>query len=186
MGLVDGLGGEEVNQDVNVQTGSVITTGPISGAGTIFGANLVVELVTSGGDYRTGSIDSTGGITAVQSISGLNVLAQASGTFGRVVNTDGAMFSTSIDSGTAAVFGPRIQIGSSVTTAVGFGSAIFNTQFADTHYYWNAAVGSTGGFLTVDAGSWVVTISGIAGRNVSGVTFKGAPSTPYTWVAIGL
>ena len=59
-------------------------------------------------------------------------------------------------------------------------------QYRNTQYYFSAQTGSTGGFLTVDAGSWVVTISGIAGRNVSGVTFKGAAAAPYTWVAIGL
>ncbi len=175
MVLIDGLGGEELGQPGSQVSsmflaGSVTTqsnvnaAGTISGAGNIFGADIV-------------------GLT---SVSGLNVYGAGS-VIGSVLNTgDGAVSSISVDSGTAGTFGPRIQVGSCLTGAEGFGSAIFNTQFTNTNYYFNAAIGSTGGFLTVDAGSWVVTISGIAGRNISGVTFKGASSSPYTWVAIGL
>lgn len=163
-GMVDGLGGEEVNQDVNVQTGSIITQGPISGAGNIFGADIV----------------------GTTSISGLNVLAQASGIFARINDTDGALFSASVDSGTTGTFGPKIQIGSCVTTSVGFGSCIFNTLFADSRYWWSATASSGGTFLAVNAGSIVPMVSGILGLNPSGITFKGAASTPYSWVAIGL
>ena len=77
-------------------------------------------------------------------------------------------------------------MGSTLTGAEGFGSAIFNVPFANTSYFWTAQVGSTGGFLSVDAGSWNVTISGPGGRLTSGVVFKGAPSSPYTWMAVGL
>lgn len=135
---------------------------------------------------QVSSLFMTGSLTTDSQISGLDVFAQGSVIGGIINDADGAMSSISIDSGTAGTFGPKIQIGSSLTGTEGFGSAIFNTQFANTNYYFNAAVGSTGGFLTVDAGSWVVTISGIAGRNVSGVTFKGAAAAPYTWIAIGL
>ena len=145
--VVDGLGGEEINQTVNVQT-----------------------------DYVNANI----------SVSGLNVFAQGSGTFGRVTNADGPLFPIVRNSGTSPTFGARIQFGSVVTGAEGFGSALFNTAFASTQYYWNAQIGSSSTFLSVDAGSWNVTISGPAGRNISGVVFKGGPSTVYNWVAIGL
>ncbi len=52
-GIVDGLGGEEVNQDVNVQTGSVIAKGPGSFAGNLFGSVVASNL----GDLRSNSID---------------------------------------------------------------------------------------------------------------------------------
>lgn len=143
------------------------------------------------GEIRADQVDVAGSVVAAEhvgttQISGLNLFAQGSGLFGRVTNADGALFPIVRNSGTTPTFGARIQFGSTLTGAEGFGSAIFNTQFANTQYYFGAQVGSTGGFLTVDAGSWVVTISGIAGRNVSGVTFKGAAAAPYTWFAVGL
>lgn len=159
--LTDGLGFEEVNQS-GLSTNLVQT---VSGIHTrVVGTNVV------------GTTD----------ISGLNLFAQGSGLFGRVTNADGALFPIVRNSGTTGVFGARIQFGSSITGAEGFGSAIFNTQFANTQYFFTAQAGSTGGFLSVDAGSWNITISGPAGRNASGVTFKGAPSTPYSWIAVGV
>ena len=140
----------------------------------------------SGSAEKPSQLNITGSVTSASQISGLNVFSQGSGTFGRITNGDGALFPIVRNSGTSPTFGARVQVGSSLTGAEGFGSAIFNTEFANTQYFWSAQVGSTGGYLSVDAGSWNVTISGPAGRNVSGVTFKGAPSSPYTWVAIGL
>ncbi|MEK7112945.1 MAG: hypothetical protein AAB875_06565 [Patescibacteria group bacterium] len=127
-----------------------------------------------------------GSLTTTDMVSGLNVYAAGSGTFGRINDVQGAHFAIVRNSGTSPTFGARIQFGSVVTGAEGFGSALFNTAFANTQYYWSATTGSTGGFLTVDAGSWAVTISGAAGRNISGVVFKGGASMPYYWIAIGL
>ena len=157
----DGLGFEEVNQS---------------------GLSTVLAQAVSG-IYTRALAENIIGTTDV---SGLDVFAQGSGTFGRVTDRDGAMFSISVDSGTTGTFGPKIQVGSCITTSVGFGSAIFNTQFTNEDYFFTAQIGSTGTFLAAEAGSWNITISGTLGRNVSGVTFKGAQSSPYTWVAIGL
>ena len=119
-------------------------------------------------------------------ISGLNVYASASGVSARINDSAGALFASRTGSATTQVFGTRIQTGSTLTGAEGFGSAIFSVPFANTSYFWTAQTGSTGVFLATDAGSWAVTISGINGRNTSGVVFKGGASMPYTWVAIGL
>ena len=135
---------------------------------------------------KPSQLNITGSVTSASQISGLNVFAQGSGTFGRITNADGTLFPIVRNSGTSPTFGARIQFGSTLTGAEGFGSAIFNTAFANTQYFFTAQVGSTGGFLSVDAGSWNITISGPGGRLTSGVVFKGAPSSPYTWVAIGL
>ena len=159
--MIDGLGFEEANQS-GLSTNLVQT---VSGIHTRMLATNVI---------------------GTTNLSGLNIQAQGSGLFGRITNADGAVFPIVTGSATSAVFGPRIQIGSTLTGAEGFGSAIFNTAFANTNYFFTAQVGSTGGFLSVDAGSWAVTISGPGGRLTSGVVFKGAPSSPYTWVAIGL
>ncbi len=121
VGLTDGLGGEEVNQDVNVQTSVV-------------------------------------------------------------ANTDGVINSDNTQGG----FGARIEVGSSLTGTTGFGSAVFQSNFANTQYYFAATAGSNGTSLGVNAGSTVAMIDGVAGRNVSGVDFAGNASTPYYWVAIGL
>ena len=121
-------------------------------------------------EEKLGQLDVTGSVTAV----------------GGVEDGNGNIHSISTFSGTALAFGPKIQIGSAITTSVGFGSAIFNSEFADTNYYFNAVAGSSSTFLAVNAGSVVMMVSGAAGRNVSGVTFKGAASAPYTWIAIGL
>ena len=127
-----------------------------------------------------------GSLTTTDQISGLNVYSTGSLTAGRIANANGALFPIVRQSGTSPTFGARINFGSAVTGAEGFGSVIFNTPFANTQYYWNAQIGSSSTFLSVDAGSWNVTISGPAGKNISGVVFKGGPSTRYDWVAIGL
>lgn len=159
--LRDGLGFEEVNQ-----------------------SGLTTNLVQTVSGVHTRALASN--VIGTTDVSGLNLFAQGSGVFGRINDGNGALFPIVRNSGTSPTFGARIQFGSSITGAEGFGSAIFNTQFANSQYFWSAQAGSTGGFLTVDAGSWVVTISGANGRNVSGVIFKGAPSTPYTWFAVGV
>ena len=128
----------------------------------------------------------------VQTVSGVHTRLFAtnnlgtSGTFDRLSNANGIIESIVRNSGTSPTFGARIQFGSVVTGAEGFGSALFNTAFASTQYYWNAQIGSSSTFLAVDAGSWNVTISGPTGKNISGVVFKGGPSAVYNWVAIGL
>ena len=119
------------------------------------------------------------------SLFGGVIVSATSGNFTRVTDTNGALFSTVKQSGTSPVFGARINFGSTLTGAEGFGSALFNTAFANTQYYFNASIGSSSTFLTLDAGSWQVTVSGPLGRNISGVVFKGGPSAYYTWVAIG-
>ena len=135
---------------------------------------------------KPSQLNITGSVTSASQISGLNVFSQGSGTFGRITNGDGALFPIVRNSGTSPTFGARVQVGSSLTGAEGFGSALFNTAFASTQYYWNAQIGSSSTFLAVDAGSWNVTISGPTGKNISGVVFKGGPSAVYNWVAIGL
>ena len=127
-----------------------------------------------------------GSLTTTDMVSGLNVYAAGSGTFGRINDVQGAHFAIVRNSGTSPTFGARIQFGSVVTGAEGFGSALFNTAFASTQYYWNASIGSSSTFLTLDAGSWQVTISGPTGKNISGVVFKGGPSAVYNWIAVGL
>src|SRR3990167_8027761 len=124
------------------------------------------ELLVSG--LQTGGVSISpfivGSLTTTDQISGLNVNATGSGTFGRIRDANGALFPVRSQVG----YGARIEVGSCITGAEGFGSAVFQTNFNSTQYYFSAQTGSTGGFLTVDAGSWVVTISGPTGRNVSG------------------
>lgn len=155
---------------------------------TVLVDGLGFEELGDGSDsaQKTAQLNITGSVTAGAQISGLNVFAQGSGTFGRINNANGLIESIVRNSGTTPTFGARIQFGSVVTGAEGFGSALFNTAFASTQYYWNAQIGSSSTFLTVDAGSWAVTVSGPAGKNISGVVFKGGPSAVYNWVAIGL
>ena len=135
---------------------------------------------------KASQLNITGSVTSASQISGLNVFAAGSVVTSRLATSQGAVFSPVLNSGTSPTFGARINYGSTLTGAEGFGSAIFNTAFSNTQYYFSAQVGSTGGFLTVDAGSWAITISGPGGRLTSGVVFKGAPSSPYTWIAVGV
>ena len=138
-------------------------------------------------EVRTEQLDITGSIFGVSLISGGTLNQNAvSGTFGRLGTTDGAVFPIVRQSGTSPTFGARINFGSAVTGAEGFGSVIFNTPFANTQYFFTAQIGSASTFLSVDAGSWNIAISGPLGKNISGVVFKGGPSTRYDWVAIGL
>ncbi len=153
--LRDGLGGEELTQS-GLQAGA-----------------------TNISPYFTGSL------TSESQISGLNLFGTGSVHGGIVRDSDGAINTIRNISGPAGGFGARIETGSCVTTATGFGSAIFNRNFTDARYYWNAQASSGGTFLAINAGSIVPMVSGILGLNISGITFHGAPSTPYSWVAIG-
>mgnify|MGYP001615598055 CR=1 FL=1 len=144
------------------------------------GEELQISGLQAGGvsisPYFVGSLTTSDNITSLAgSLTGV-----------RIVDTNGAHFSIVRNSGTSPTFGARIQFGSVVTGAEGFGSALFNTAFASTQYYWNATIGSSSTFLTLDAGSWQVTISGPTGKNISGVVFKGGPSAVYNWIAVGL
>ena len=176
--LVDGLGFEELGDAGDpgskvatlFLTGSITTQSDVNVAGTISGA---------GNSFATDVVGTT-------SVSGLNVLAQASGTFGRVVDVSGAMFSISTGSSTLAPHGVRIQVGSTETTAEGFGSCIFESHFANQGYFWAATLGSSADTLTTLAGSGLAVVSGTTPLNISGFIIKGAPASPYTWVAIGL
>ena len=76
MGLVDGLGGEEVNQDVNVQTLSGIFQGPGSFGGTVFAG-----AISSPGSITGGILEDTDGavksvlISQAANIPGMTVVA---------------------------------------------------------------------------------------------------------------
>lgn len=180
--LRDGLGFEELGDvgDPAEKTAQLFLTGSVTAGAQISGLNIFAQF--SGLAPRIVGTN----VIGTTDVSGLNVFATESGTFGRVVDTSGAMFSISVGSETASVHGPKIQIGSCITTATGFGSCIFESLFTDARYWWNATASSGGTFLAINAGSIVPMVSGILGLNPSGVTFRGAPSTPYSWVAIGL
>lgn len=163
MGLTDGLGFEEVNQ---------------SGLSTNLSQAVSGVYTRSIGTNVIGTTD----------ISGLDVFATGSVIGGRINDGNGALFSASAhNSGTTVTaYGAKIYVGSCSTTSAGFGSAIFPAQFSDTQYFFTAQAGSTSVIDTDESVSGLIAISGANGRNVSGVTFWGAASTPYTWVAIGL
>ncbi|MCH7568494.1 MAG: hypothetical protein IIA87_03660 [Nanoarchaeota archaeon] len=161
-GMVDGLGGEEVNQDVNVQTGSIITQGPISGAGTIFGADIV----------------------GTTSISGLNLFATGSGTFGRIRNADGALLP--ISEGSPAMYGLTMQVGTVTTDSNGIGDINLGLTFANATWSLSLTPGSTAvvaGNLTV-IGSMIPVVSGL--KVTSGTVFYGGDTQPYDYFAVGL
>ena len=110
--------------------------------------------------------------------SGLNTaIIQA----GSIINRDGELNSDRTQGG----FGARIETGSSLTGATGIGSAVFQTNFKNAQYYFNATAGSLGGALAVNAGSSVAMINGLT-KTISGLAFAGEASTPYYWIAVGL
>lgn len=115
----------------------------------------------------------------VQAVSGVYTRTEATSYLG---DANGQVYSSRAQGG----FGARIEVGSCTTTSAGFGSAIFNTAFSNTQYFFTAQTGSTSVYDTDEAVSGVITISGANGRGVGSVIFQGAASTPYTWVAIGL
>jgi len=156
-GLIDGLGFEEVNQ-----------------------SGLSTSLIQSVSGVHTRTIADN--VIGLVDVSGLNMFAQGSVAAGKVETADGALTSINNTDG----FGARIETGSCATTATGFGSAVFQANFTDARYFWSATASSGGTFLAVNAGSVVPMVSGVLGLNISGFTFKAAPSTPYSWVAIGL
>lgn len=205
--LTDGLGFEELGDasdsaqktsQLNI-TGSVVAGGIISAVGNISSASDISGAAFVYGQDVVGT-DSVSGLNmfaqhsglaprlvganviGTTDISGLDVYAQGSVVGGKVETADGALNSNRAE----GAFGARIETGSSLTGAEGFGSAIFNAAFDNTQYYFSAQVGSSSTFTADNTGSVVVVISGLAGRGVGSVIFKGAASAPYTWVAIGL
>jgi len=99
MGIVDGLGGEEVNQDVNVQTGSVIATGPISGAGNVYGANVITSGSVTADNARlnTVSLGSPGGTGALIQAGSVGTGAGSEGFIAFRTNFGDAEYSVSIN-----------------------------------------------------------------------------------------
>lgn len=134
--MIDGLGGEEVNQTTNVQTTNVVAT---------------------------------------TAISGLDIFANGSLVGNRINDTNGALFS--IVTGSPAVYGPKIQVGTVATSAGSAGTIVFGTQFATNGWMGVLTAGS-------DNAGECPYISGT--RNVSGAAIVGEASTTYNYIAVGL
>lgn len=127
--MIDGLGGEEVNQTTNVQTSYIESTGSLIGV--------------------------------------------------RISNSDGALFPSI--TGSPASYGAFVQAGNVSTSAGSIATIVFGAPYTTTTFYVAVTPGSNA--LANAAGSAVPILSAVT---VSGANFRGAASTSYNWIAVGL
>ena len=109
-GIVDGMGGEEVNQ-------AVTTTEIISGLNVFASSGLAAVVISGANIYATTSVQSANVVGTV--VSGATVRS-----------TLGIVQTTNIGS----AYGAIIQTGSIATSAGSIGTIVFGRVFADTHY----------------------------------------------------
>lgn len=176
-GIVDGLGGEEVNQSVSVQTGSVISRGIGSFAGNVHGADV----------WGTTSV--SGASVAGDTISGVTVKAHDT----TVVHISGGSFtdpygrlrSTGINDATPA-YGYRVLAGSVKTGNDNSGLIVFPTLFADNKWHMTITPAEfTNAYKYIADGSqFPPMISGA--KRASGCWMVGGSITVYDWIAVGL
>lgn len=116
-------------------------------------------------------IDVLSGATAIRALNYIGT--------GSVEDAQGRLRSSVLGSATTSVFGGWIQAGSAATSAGSVGFAAFGQPFSNTVYY--VAISPRG--FVAGGGSVVPFESGT--RSTSGVSFVGAASTTYSFLAVG-
>jgi len=165
-GMVDGLGGEEINQvgptssQINV-TGSIYTTSNISGV-NIYATTSVHSATFSGTNIYAQTAVTADNITGDTKISGAAVYSAGAVTGSEINNADGLL--SMVNGGVVAC-----AAGSS-------GTIEFATNFPDTT--WSIGFATSGAAPSAT----LPTVSGTL--NVSGALIIGAASTSYYYTAV--
>ena len=135
---------------------------------------------------KPSQLNITGSVTSASQISGLNVFAAGSGTFGRIGNANGAIFSSiygATTPGSPGTYGVTVQAGRAGPLITTTGSIIFPIAFTNRNYVVAISPESP----TADGiGSTVPYISSGITHATSGCTINAGSGYVYNWIAVGL
>lgn len=159
VGIIDGLGGEEIGQ-AGSQISKIWVTGSI---------------VTESNLYVGGSIVVNSGLTTFKAISGLDTFMGGSVVGNKISDAGGRIVSTNFGSPTAYSY--RVQAGFVATSAGSTGNINLGASFGGQPY---AVTFGTSG---ATASAALPAVSGL--QTVSGCTIIGDASTVYSWIAVG-